>query len=248
MINNYDVLLASAKAVHDEGLDADVNCNLSTGSMWVEFKFTNRKVDVGDVIDLEEYDDPRGEIPSSNKVTPGFVVRNSEVGDAALEVRPRCEVQVCRNGITRMEDAMSRRHVGSELTAGQSFRFSEDLQREAMKIAIRQVQEVASHFASEEYVREIVADKFGGADRTLDNPMAAVRNARDMLDIPEEEEDEIFEHFMDGGDRREVAVPNAITSYAQSVENPDEQYRLEAKAWDTLDHMDSLDVEPEQKN
>lgn len=248
MINNYDVLLASAKAVYDEGLDADVTCNLSTGSMWIQFVFSDREVDIGDVIDLESYDDPRGEIPSNNIVKPGFVVRNSEVGDAALEVRPRIEIQVCRNGITRMEDALHRRHIGSNLKVGQSFTFSEELHREAMRLSIKQVQEVAGHFASEEYVHEVIAERFEGADRKLDNPAAALRHARDMLDIPEEEEDAIFEHFMEGGDTREVAVPNAITSWAQTHENPDEQYRLEAEAWDTLDHMDELDVDPEQHN
>jgi len=249
IINNYDVLLSAAGAVKDAGLKPDVRTNLTQGSMWAEFTFRDHPVDVGGLFD--EYDPKGGRTDGPHGrggIAPGFVIRNSEVGQGAFEIRPRAEIIKCRNGITRKEDALRKIHVGQTMDSG-LVTFSEEVTRKQRKLAMQQVREAVEHFATEDFVEDLIKDVFDVDEdptETLDNPVQTVRNARSELGIPEEKEEQILDYFVDGGDTRRVAVPNALTEWAQEQPDADLQYEVEGRSWGLLSQMDELDVAPAQ--
>lgn len=254
MIDNYDVFLAAAQAVRrmieddESGLSSlpDIRCSLSPRNMYVEFTFPEIPTSAPDLV--EGYRDPNGTRDWTDKVSPGFVIRNSEVGDGAFEIRPRARIEVCGNGMTRKQDALRKIHVGQQMEVG-SFRFSEEVREETMALAQKKVKEAAEYFASPEYVDDLVEDMMDEeATEDLEHPREAVRNARDVLDIPEDEEDELMGFFERGHSKRKVDVTHAVTAYANSLEDPDEAYRLEAQAPSLVSQMDQLDVTEEQVN
>lgn len=240
VIQNRDVLLSAAKAVRDAGLEPDVRCSLTQGNMYAEFTLSNHPVDVSDI--FGDYDPTKGE-----GCAPGFLIRNSEVGQGAFEIRPRVEVMVCSNGMTRKKDALRKIHAGSDLQVG-SLEFSDKVRRKAMELAQQQVREAVEYFASEQYVREVAEDVFGDhVEQPVENPQAVMRNARSALGINEEEEDALLDHFYET-EKRQVDVPQAVTEWAQEQPDADLQYEVEDTAWGLLDQMDQLDVDPHQEN
>jgi hypothetical protein len=235
VIQNRDVMLSAAKAVKDAGLSPDVRANLTPGNMWCEFTLTDHPVDVSDMFS-GDYDPTGGQ-----GISPGFLVRNSETGNGALEVRPRCEVLVCSNGMTRQEDALRKIHLRDQMPEG-SFEFSREVQEQSIKLAQSKIKEAVGYFASEDYVRDLVEDKWGEhVEREVQNPVEVMRNTADVLGINDEHEDELLDHFYET-EKREVDVPQAVTEWAQTHDDPQVQYEMESQAWDVLDQIDELDV------
>lgn len=258
VIDNYDVFQSAAQSVKsmiqdpDNGLNdlPEIRCSLSPRNMYVEFTFPQLSTSCPDLV--EGYRDPNGSRDWTDKVSPGFVVRNSEVGDGAFEIRPRLRVEVCQNGMTRKQDALREIHVGSQMEVG-SFRFSEEVRQETMALAQKKVKEAAEYFASPEYVQEAVEEFLGeDGDEPLENPREALRNAREEIGLNEEEEDELMGFFergdSSGGTKRRKDVSHAVTAYAQEVDDPDKAYELESAAFDLAGSMDQFDVAPEQQN
>lgn len=245
IIDNYPVLLQAMRVVKSLGLDARVRGSLTKYRMWLKFEFPSHSVEFDE---LDGYSNPHrtDEVPDfaitpdNPEIHAGFVLTNSETGNGAFEVRPRPVVQVCINGTTRIDDRIRKKHLGSAMENG-IVAWSDEVRQMQKELVEQQVREAVETFVSEDYLEDVLTDFWGGENaKTLDYPEAALTRAANEMEIPEDEEEELLGYFMRGGDNRRSAIPQAVTAYAQHVENPDRRYELEAGAW-SLD-MASLDT------
>jgi hypothetical protein len=254
VIDNYDVFMRALKSLREAGLTPEVNCSLTHRNMWVEFSMPELEIDASELV--EGYSNPHvdphdgrqiGQRGNSN-VTPGFLLRNSEVGSGAFEIIPRLKILVCANGLIRRKDALRKVHLGSQMKSG-VISFSDNVRRKAMEVTNAKVKEAVEYFITEEYVQDVIEDMMSkGADETLEHPKEAVTNAAATLGMTEDEEDELFDFFLRGGSQKKSAVPQAVTAMTQHLEDLDRAYELESDAWDLMGHMDKLDVEPAREN
>lgn len=254
VIDNYDVFMRALKSVRAAGMTPEVTCSLSERNMWVEFSLPDMEVDAAELV--EGYQNPHRDPHSGRQigqrgntnVTPGFLLRNSEVGSGAFEIIPRIKILVCANGLTRRKDALRKVHLGGELESG-LIEYSEGLRRKALEVTHEQVKEAVEYFCTEDYVRDVINDMMDqGANETLDHPKEAVQNYADALGMTEDEEEELFDHFLRGGSQKRSAVPQAATAMAQHVEDVDRSYEIEQEAWSYMDRFASFDVSKEQTN
>lgn len=249
LIDNWAVFQRAAKTLRELEMPARIQCNLSQRNMWVQFSLPEMGMRADDFV--ADYENPHPEkapyrdVDPSNYphswVYPGFLLRNSEVGAGAFEIRPRLVTMVCSNGTVRRDDALRKIHIGSQMDHG-AVPFTEEIRRKTMKLTDEQVREAVKHFTSEEYMMDVINDVLGkDANKMLENPKEAVVNTADELEMTEEEESELFNYFMDGKSRKRSAIPQSVSAMAQTIPDPDRAYELESKAWDVLDHMDRLD-------
>lgn len=262
MMENFDIFFRALKTIKELGQDGgfrpDVRCNLSDRNMYVEFGIPDLGVHASDFV--QDYANPHPNVDDgtrefgtgphsrSDRVYPGFLIRNSEVGAGAFEVVPRLIIEICVNGIVRKKDALRKRHIGSQMESG-FIQFSEDVRQKSLELADLQVKEAVEQFCSEEYIFQAIEDVMGdGADETLEHPREALSNACDEVGLTEEEEEEVLGFFHRGRSEKAAAIPNAMTAYAQHVDDPDRQFEIESEAWDVLSKMDRLDVSEEQLN
>lgn len=253
VIDNFDIFMRALKSIRELGLSPNINASISERNMWVEFKLPDMGVKAADFVGDYRNPHPDGspnndDIDGNRFVYPGFLLRNSEVGAGAFEIKPRLVLQICSNGIVRSKDALRKVHLGAEMSSG-VVDFGEEVRRKAMELADAQVKKAVETFASEEYLHDAISDIMGdGADIMLEHPKEALSNSASALGMTEDEENDLFDFFMRGGSQKRAAVPQAVTAMTQHMEDPDRAYELEGDAWDILPHMDNLDVAPEQSN
>lgn len=251
VINNYDVFMRASETLMNLGIQADVRANLSTRNMYVEYRFPQKGVRADEFV--RNYENPHpnrddGGDVDSRRVYPSFLLRNSEVGKGAFEIQPRLIVQVCGNGIIRSKDALRKIHLGETMQSG-VVKFSEKIRRKARELAQDQVEEAVETFVSDDYLYDAINDLLAdGANEELEHPREALSNAADEIGLTEEEEKEVEDFFARGRDTRRSAIPNAVSAYAQHVDDPDRAFELEEKAWSVLDRLGQLDFDPEQVN
>lgn len=261
MIENFDIFFRALETIKELGEDGgfrpNVKCNLSHRNMYVEFGIPDLGIHASDFV--QDYANPHpnvrggrdiggGPHSRSDRIYPGFLIRNSEVGAGAFEVIPRLMVEICVNGIVRKKDALRKRHIGSQMDSG-FVQFSEEVRQKSLELADLQVKEAVEQFCSEDYLHEAVQDMMEeGADETLDHPREALSNACDEVGLTEEEEEEVLGFFHRGRSEKAAAIPNAMTAAAQHFDDPDRQFEIESEAWDVLSEMDRLDVSEEQLN
>lgn len=250
IIDNFDIFIRAAKTIRGMGLTPNVRCSLTERNMWVEFTLPETRIRADELVGKyrNPFDNDGNQI-GSRDVYAGFLLRNSEVGAGAFEIVPRLIVEICQNGMVRKNDALRKIHLGAETNSG-VVQYSDDVRQKALELTDMQVRETVEHFCTEEYLYRAVEDVMGrgDAEKKLEHPVEAVRNARQHLGMSEDEEEDLLNYFVNGGDTRRVAVPAAVTAYAQTVDDADHAYDLEYNAWDVLDEMDRLDVAPERRN
>lgn len=229
MVDNLDVLMAALDGVREAG----VQVNIAGGDL------TDRRMVVRvtcpDVTALAPgllrgYRSPfTGQTGEDNPVIwAGFQISNSETGGGAFTITPRLEVQVCKNGMTITKEALSKVHLGGRLDAG-VVTWGNDTQEAAVTLVKKQTRDAVQTFLSPDYLTGVIGRLEEKAGETVDNH-DTVRTLVKGLRYTDEQADGILAHFTQGGQMTRGGVVNAITSYAQTVEDGDAAYDLEARA------------------
>jgi hypothetical protein len=243
-LDNFDGLLACLEGVKEAGIPVEVlGCNLSETRMVV-------KVAAPDVIVnapgfLENYRSPfKGKnlpqwVQDKFKVNPdgimaGFVFSNSETGGGAWNLAPFISVLACLNGMVIQKGALRHVHVGAQLEQG-IVQWSEDTETKALELITARTRDTVQAFLTEDFVSEQVDEITGKAARPIENPEEAITMVAGKLGFNEDQRKGILGHFIAGGQLTAGGVMNAVTSYAQVVENPDASYEMERSALKVLD-------------
>ena len=235
IVDHLDVLTAALQGVRDAGANVEVtSCDLTDRRMHV-------KVAAPDVAELApdllgDYRSPfTGHRGAENPtVFAGFVLSNSETGGGALTITPRITFRVCDNGMTLTKDALRNVHLGGKLEQG-VIRWSDDTQARNLELVAAQARDAVATFLDVEYVRGALDRIRAKAGHEVEDAPKVVQHVARTLTFGQDAADGILDHFIRGGNPTAGGVLNAVTSYAQTVEDADRAAELEAGALAALD-------------
>lgn len=243
-LDNFDGLIACLDGVKEAGIPVDIlGANLSETRMVVKVAAPDVIVNAPGLLD--HYRSPfQGKnlpqwVQDKYKVNPdgvmaGFMFTNSETGGGAWTLSPFLSVLACLNGMVVQKAALRRVHMGSQLEQG-IVQWTEDTQRKSLELITAQTRDAVTSFLSQEFVADHVAEIEGKAAQPIENPEEAVQLVASKLGFNEDQRKGILSHFIAGGQLTAGGVMNAVTSYAQVVENPDTSYEMELNALRVLD-------------
>jgi len=163
----------------------------------------------------------------------GFQIANSEVGSGAFTITPRLVVQICTNGMTVTKDALRSVHLGGKMGEG-VIDWSRDTEQKALELITAKASDAVRTFLNVEYMNHVIAGWEREAAAELET-VEAVRDITKPLAFSVDQTEAIIAQFVKGGQMTRGGVVNAITAFAQTVEDGDEQYEVEAKALRLLD-------------
>lgn len=227
IVDNLDVLLAVLQGIQDAGAPVDIiRCDLTPTRMYVAIR--SQQVAAMAPTLLARYVSPfTGARGADNPVVfAGFVVTNSETGGGALTITPRLEVQVCTNGLTLNEHRLREVHLGARLPEG-TVRWQADTRHAAARLATTQARDAVTSFLDQSWVARRLAELETRAGVAVNDPVGIVEKVGKELRFSEAVKTTILSHFVRGGDATSGGVMQAVTSAAQTVEDPDEAWQVE---------------------
>jgi len=262
IIDNLDVLLAVLDGVQEAGVEIAIDgCDLSEQRMHVRIAVP--EVQVMAPVLFENYRSPFGQgrdvrvgngggwdIDSARRaaaregrayapgqepiVFGGFVIDNSELGGGAFGLTPRGIAKICRNGLELPLDAAKTVHLGSRLEEGVVAWSPETRDRQLALIKSKTVDTVKT-FVSAEFWQAKVNELEAKAGKPVEDPQKTITAVGKALRYTETQTDAILRHFVLGGQLTSGGIFNAITSVAQTIEDPDVAADMESSAVKALD-------------
>lgn len=235
MFDNLDVLTAALEGVRDAGVEVEIDgCDLSERRMYVRIKAPQVQAYAPTL--LAGYRSPFSGASGDENPTvfAGFVISNSEVGDGAFSIVPRIVVEVCSNGMTVSKDALRNVHLGGRLGDG-VIQWSDETQRQNLDLVASQARDAVRTFLDVDYVTKAIERFSEHADAPVSKPQEAIEFVSKRLRFGQDRIDGILDHFIRGGQMTAGGVVNAITSYAQTVDDADDAMEIEGQALNALD-------------
>lgn len=233
-IDNFDVLLAALQGIQRAGVDMpDISADLTDRRMYV--RVTHPGVAVYAPQLLDGYRSPfSGRTGTDNPVVfAGFVIANSETGNGAFSITPRIVVEVCNNGMTMTRDAMREVHIGGRLDTG-VIRWSADTQRKSLDLVTARTADAVATFLDKDYVTAKVAELEQAADAPVTDPQGVITTVSRKLGFTEAQQTTILDHFIRGGQVTAGGLLHAVTSAAQTLDDGDAAWDMEAAALPAL--------------
>lgn len=250
IVDNLDVLMATLAGVRDAGVSAIVqSCDLTDRRMYA--RIVAPEVQALAPTLLKGYRSPfdqggrragaagnvlgaPGHEYREDVVFAGFEVSNSETGGGAFTITPRIVVMICDNGLTITKDALRSVHVGGKLDEG-VINWSAETQRKSLELVTAQTRDAVSTFLDVEYMTSVIERIEADAATPIERPDDTIKAIGKTLRYSEAEVDGILDHFIRGGQMTAGGVLNAVTSYAQCIDDADDAHELEASALRAFD-------------
>lgn len=235
VIDNLDVLMAALAGIREVGGDARVTgCDLSERRMTVRIEAPSIQALAPAL--LRNYRSPfTGKLGADNPVVfAGFVLSNSETGGGAFSLTPRLVVQVCNNGMTIKKDALRQVHLGSRMDEG-LIRWSDETRKANVDLVTKQAADAVRTFLNVDYVKAKLDEIAAEAGVEIPGKFTeVVERVGKSLAFTKDEREGILEHFLMGGDRTAGGIMAAVTSFAQTVSDPDRANEVEEKGLEAM--------------
>lgn len=164
----------------------------------------------------------------------GFDFSNSETGDGKYRLVPFIEMVRCTNGWTFRKEAVERTHRGSKLEVGQ-VKASADTLRKAGELVAAETRDAVVEWLDKGYLERLIAGVAEKAAVPIASPSETVPAIVAGLGFTAEEQKGVLDMFIAGGQITAGGVANAVSAYAQIVEDVDRAFDLEAKTIDALE-------------
>lgn len=245
-VDNLPTLISTLSAVKEisdrDNLDILVDrLDLTDKKLYVRFVVPSIEAESTEA--LRNYRDPNGGstggLGTSNGIVTGFVISNSETGQAKFNLAPRIRFLACNNGMIWADEAYTRKHVGTRMEEGT---YRADTIRSGEETVRKQVRDHVTRFLDPEFLGQRVADIEEMAARKILNPVQCCRNMAVLTGMSEAQTDGILDHFVRQGDVSSVfSVAQAFTSYAQETD-PETRYELESAATGLLSMSNRCDT------
>jgi hypothetical protein len=194
--------------------------------------------------DLNEFIDPRKHVAVNDIVQAGIVIKNSEVGVGMFDVEQMVFRLVCQNGMIT-GSLLSKRHVGSRLTAGEDLTiYQDDTLAADDKAFMLKVRDTVKAAVDDTKFRVIVQE-FAAAKDTpeMEKPIKAMEELGQRVGLTEGEGQSVLQHLLREGDLTKFGAVNAITRAAQDVDSHDRSTELEELAASDVLRMPAKDWE-----
>ncbi|CAM4041386.1 hypothetical protein NONI108955_05730 [Nocardia ninae] len=161
-------------------------------------------------------------------VVAGFRFSNSETGHHAITLKPELVIQVCRNGMTLPLLAYRKNHIGEKLDTG-TVTWSQDTYRKELAVITAKTRDKVSEWLSQDFLNARVDELEAQAGTPVTQPDKTIEVLAKKLGFTETERTGILSHFIAGGQLTAAGIANSVTSYSQTVPDPDRA--------DTLDDL-----------
>lgn len=245
-IDNLDVLLAALAGIQAAGVDAKVvGADLSERRM--SLRVVVPEVAALAPLLLADYRSPfgtggergrmyeaLGHLPNGSPIVfAGFSITNSETGGSAFTITPQATVLACFNGMTFTKDAMRKVHLGSKMEEGEIV-WSDETNRKQVELITSQAKDAVTTFCSEEFLNAKLAEIEGLAGAEVTAPATVVQQVSKSLGFSDTEAEGILGHFILGGQMTAGGVLNAITSFSQTITDPDRAATVNDQGLDAL--------------
>jgi len=235
-IDNLDILTATLEAVREVGAEIKVTgCDLSERNMRVVINAPG--ITAAAPVLLQNYRSPfTGNTGAANPIVEaGLVIKNSETGGGAFSIAPHLRVLVCNNGMTITTDAQRSVHLGGRLDEG-IVRWSDETQQRSLELVRSKTVDAIKTFLDTDYLEQAIA----AIEAKSGTPLAesadkTIRKVGKALAFSEDHIAGVLDHFIMGGDVTAGGVMQAVTAYAQVVDDPDAAAMLEESAIKALD-------------
>jgi hypothetical protein len=241
IIDNYDILIAVLEAIRQSDINIRIDengCDISDKRMYIRFICPEIEMKAPEL--LKNYIKPDGSGNKNDSIISGFVITNSEVGLGSLTISPRAKVLACSNGLILTKEKFSQVHLGGRLDEYSEIKWSESTKQINFELIISQVKDYINRFASKEYLGNSIS-KLIENNKQLENPIDSVSNVCSYFNISEEKQKDILTYFMRGCDNTSFGLSSALTYYAHSKADADEQYELEMAALEICENPTIFD-------
>jgi hypothetical protein len=250
-MDNLDVLMAALSGVKQAGVAIDItSCNLTERRLRVRVEAPEVRA-LAPVL-LSQYRNPFADpsvkraggwsvdsaraaaqreglardIGSEPVVWSGFEITNSETGGGAYRLTPIIKVEICGNALVIEVDSLRQVHLGQRLDAG-LFRVGEDTAAKELELIGLRARDAVSTWLDTEWLATTIARLEEKAGAPVKDPAAVVETVTKGLQFTKEEQAGVFDFFIRGGQISAGGVMQAVTAYAQTVEDPDRAYDVE---------------------
>jgi hypothetical protein len=211
-LDNLDVLMSVLDGVKASGVDTKiVGADLSESRMTVRIA-----------------------CPAIRALAPALLAPPTggaygETGGSAFTITPRLTVLQCLNGMKMTKDAFSKVHLGARLDEG-IIRYSDETRRKNVELVTSQASDAVATFLDVDYVERKIDEMSGKAEKLVKDAAKVVEVVGKQLRYSETEQAGILDHFIQGGMLTAGGVMQAVTSFAQTLDDPDAAYELENSA------------------
>lgn len=233
IVDHLDVLVAALDGIREAGIEAHVStADLTERRMYVKVDAPEINALAPDLIG--NYRSPfSGNTGTDNPtVFAGLVIGNSETGGGAFTITPRITFDVCSNGMTITKDAARNVHLGGKMDEG-VVRWSDEAQERNLELVKVQTRDAVRTFLDVDYMRGVLDGMRAKAGKPVDDAQQVVKDVTSALKMASIADD-VLNHFIAGGSLTAGGVMNALTSYAQTVDDADKAAEIEDAALDAL--------------
>jgi len=167
-------------------------------------------------------------------VFAGFGLSSCETCVWAFSLTPRMVVQVCNNGMSIKMDALRQVHLGSRMDEG-LIRWSDETRKANVDLVTKQAADAVRTFLNVDYVKAKLDEIAAEAGVEIPGKFTeVVERVGKSLAFTKDEREGILEHFLMGGDRTAGGIMAAVTSFAQTVSDPDRANEVEEKGMEAM--------------
>lgn len=231
-IDHLDAVMATLAGFHEAGIHPAIQqCDLTENRLFVRFVSPEISTNIADLVKNYQHKGRGGQdLPLLHA---GLVLQNSETGAGSYTLVPRVEVQVCTNGMTRPQEAYSRRHIGEKLETG-IIRASDDTIQKTLALVSAQTRDMVKAVMSVEYLERVANElrEFHGVAVT--RPTVVVEVIAKTLKWTESQQDDLLNAFIGGGDFTVLGIGQAITAMAQDAPDGEKQADGEDSVWNVM--------------
>jgi hypothetical protein len=164
----------------------------------------------------------------------GFDFSNSETGGGAYTLTPVIEMVKCTNGWVMRKEGLRRVHLGARLEIGQ-VKPSMDTMRKAGELVAAETRDAVKQWLDKDYLLSLIA----GLESTAGTPVASATTTVPAvcagLGFTETEQKGILDMFIAGGQMTAGGIAQAVSAYAQTVEDADRAYEVELRAVEAME-------------
>jgi len=164
----------------------------------------------------------------------GFDLRNSETGGGAYSLSPVVEMVKCTNGWTITREGIRKVHLGARLEQGH-VRASAQTARKAGELVASETQDAVSQWLTTGYLEELIAGLEAKASKPITSASETVPAIVQGLGFSEDEAKGVLDMFILSGQPTAGGLAQAVSAFAQTVEDVDRAYEIELATVPALD-------------
>lgn len=205
-MDNYDLLFCALDEFKRHGVDVH-RCDLTERHMYVK------------VVQPHEI----REIKEDDKVVPGLILSNSEVGDGSFKVEPFMLQLKCSNGLIG-EQVIRRIHMGERKNVGDIW--SDETLRKKDEVLWSEAKDVIKTTFDPTIFNEWVEKLKRGTEVEVESATQAVDSVAAKYNISEEKKKDLLDFFTTQ-EATQYGLVNAMTRLAKEEEKPENQVDLE---------------------